>query len=150
MVVPVRDRRDLLSGTLSALGSQTYAELEVIVVDDGSTDDTPGALSQLAGHPRLRIVRKVVNEGKAMALNDALPLARGEIVLILDADAEPGAGAGAENGMYRGDTPSPCAYASGDTIACGSFGTEIFIGFGIGTTCPCPPCPCPCPPNPCP
>lgn len=43
----------------------------------------------LAQAGRIRLLTKLVNEGKAMALNDALPLLAGEIVLIIDADGRP-------------------------------------------------------------
>jgi biofilm PGA synthesis N-glycosyltransferase PgaC len=89
VLVPAHNEEAVIVRSVRAMLALDYPDFEVIVVDDGSTDDTARALRRLAGHPRLRIVRKVVNEGKAMALNDALPLARGEIVLILDADAEP-------------------------------------------------------------
>ena len=89
VLVPAHNEEAVIVRSVRAMLAMDYPDFEVIVVDDGSTDDTAGALGRLAGNPRLRIVRKVVNEGKAMALNDALPLARGEIVLILDADAEP-------------------------------------------------------------
>lgn len=89
VLVPAHNEEAVIARSVRAMLALDYPDFEVIVIDDGSTDNTAGALSQVAGHPRLRIVRKVVNEGKAMALNDALPLARGEIVLILDADAEP-------------------------------------------------------------
>lgn len=89
VLVPAHDEEAVIAHSVRAMLAMDYPDFEVIVIDDGSTDDTVGALARLGSHPRLRVVRKVVNEGKAMALNDALPLARGEIVLILDADAEP-------------------------------------------------------------
>jgi len=89
VLVPAHNEEAVIVRSVRAMLAMDYPDFEVIVVDDGSTDNTAGALSRLAGNPRLRIVRKVVNEGKAMALNDALPLARGEVILILDADAEP-------------------------------------------------------------
>jgi biofilm PGA synthesis N-glycosyltransferase PgaC len=89
VLVPAHNEEAVIVRSVRAMLTMDYPNFEVIVIDDGSTDDTAGALCRLAGHPRLRIVRKSENEGKAMALNDALPLTRGEIVLILDADAEP-------------------------------------------------------------
>jgi biofilm PGA synthesis N-glycosyltransferase PgaC len=89
VLVPAHNEEAVIARSVRAMLALDYPDFEVIVIDDGSTDDTAGALGRLAGSAKLRIVRKVVNEGKAMALNDALPLARGEVVLILDADAEP-------------------------------------------------------------
>jgi len=89
VLVPAHNEEAVIVRSVRAMLAMDYPNFEVIVIDDGSTDDTVGALGRLAAHPRLRIVRKTTNEGKAMALNDALPLTRGEIVLILDADAEP-------------------------------------------------------------
>ncbi|MFA7666266.1 MAG: glycosyltransferase [Burkholderiaceae bacterium] len=89
VLVPAHNEEAVIGPAVRAMLAMDYPDFEVIVIDDGSTDDTVGVLATLAGQPGLRLLRKTVNEGKAMALNDALPLARGEIVLILDADAEP-------------------------------------------------------------
>ena len=66
----------------SALG-QTVAPLEVIVCDDGSTDDIEGALRPYAG--RLKLLRKE-NGGPSSARNLAARAASGEFVAVLDAD----------------------------------------------------------------
>ncbi len=59
------------------------AEMEVVVVDDGSTDDTPGRAKRFGD--RIRYVQKE-NGGEASALNLGLQLARGEIIALLEAD----------------------------------------------------------------
>jgi biofilm PGA synthesis N-glycosyltransferase PgaC len=66
-----------------------YPDFEVVVVDDGSTDGTAAVVQEYVRKSAVRLVRKNRNEGKAMALNDGLPCTNGEILLILDADAEP-------------------------------------------------------------
>ena len=63
-----------------------YPSYEVIVVNDGSTDDTAGVVRRYLHTGVVRLLDKTVNEGKAMGLNDAIPLCRGEIVVVLDAD----------------------------------------------------------------
>ena len=60
---------------------------EVVLVDDASTDDTLEILRRHNAEGKVRIVEKDLNEGKAMALNDGLRCARGDIILIVDADA---------------------------------------------------------------
>jgi biofilm PGA synthesis N-glycosyltransferase PgaC len=91
VLVPARNEQAVIAGTVAAALRLDYPEFEVIVIDDGSSDGTLAALAPLRADARLRVVHKTHNEGKALALNDALPLARGEIVMCLDADAEPDA-----------------------------------------------------------
>jgi glycosyltransferase involved in cell wall biosynthesis len=66
----------------SALG-QTLQPLEIVVCDDGSTDDLAAALAPYAG--RVRVIRQD-NRGEAAAKNAAARAARGDFVVILDAD----------------------------------------------------------------
>src|SRR5712691_908693 len=65
-------------------------ERELVVVDDGSTDGTPGELRKLAAaHPgTIRVVTHEKNLGKGAALRSGFACAAGEIVLIQDADLE--------------------------------------------------------------
>jgi poly-beta-1,6-N-acetyl-D-glucosamine synthase len=72
--------------SLDALLTVDYPNYEVIVINDGSPDRTAEVVRTYLGTGLIRLLDKKVNEGKSMALNDALPLCRGEIVLILDAD----------------------------------------------------------------
>ena len=79
---------------LRSLLAQGFGDFEVIVVDDGSTDDTP-ALVEGLGDPRLRLIRQA-NDGVSAARNKALEQVRGEYVCFLDADdSRPGWALGA-------------------------------------------------------
>jgi dolichol-phosphate mannosyltransferase len=60
---------------------------ELIVVDDGSTDDTGTRLAALQG-PDIRLLRHVQNQGKGAALRTALEAARGDYCVVQDADLE--------------------------------------------------------------
>jgi len=60
---------------------------QVIVVDDGSTDDTPRVLEEWAHRDGIRIVRQK-NRGKGAAIRAAIPLLEGDITVIQDADME--------------------------------------------------------------
>jgi len=88
VLVPAYREGATLDRTLDALHDLDYPAYEVLVVDDGSPDDTAEIAQRHVGmDSRFRLVRKTVNEGKAMAMNDAMPLATGEIVVVVDADA---------------------------------------------------------------
>jgi glycosyltransferase involved in cell wall biosynthesis len=85
VVIPTRNRRDL---TLRAVGSalaQTRPPQEVIVVDDGSTDDTRASL-EAAGDRRVRVVTLDRPQGPAAARNAGIDATRGEYVAFLDSD----------------------------------------------------------------
>jgi glycosyltransferase involved in cell wall biosynthesis len=63
--------------------------LEIIIVDDGSTDTTPAVARQLAEtHAQVRMVRHEKNAGKTAALKTAFALTTGQIVIVQDADLE--------------------------------------------------------------
>ncbi len=86
VVIPTRNRWPLLSsnGLTSAL-CQREVEVEVIVVDDGSTDETPERLRAL-DDPRVRVIRNETSRGVARARNAGLAEARGAWVAWLDDD----------------------------------------------------------------
>lgn len=86
IMVPAYAEEKTIGRTLEAMLRLDYANYEIIVVSDGSPDRTAAVTRRYLGSGRVRLVEKQVNEGKAMALNDALPLCRGEILLIVDAD----------------------------------------------------------------
>lgn len=88
VLVPAYREGAVLGATLEALHHLDYPDYEVVVVDDGSPDDTAEvARRHLARDRRFRLLRKEVNEGKALAMNDAFPLLTGTVVVVVDADA---------------------------------------------------------------
>ena len=73
---------------VASLETQTYSNLELIVVDDGSDDDTPGICRNLESQGLIDLfIRNDVRGGKASAANTALRYARGDYVIHLDADS---------------------------------------------------------------
>ena len=84
VLMGVRDGAAWLPGAIQSVLGQTLEDLELIVVDDGSTDATP-ALLAAPRDPRL-IVERQPRAGLAVALNRALGRARGPLVARLDAD----------------------------------------------------------------
>jgi GT2 family glycosyltransferase len=90
VVVTWNAREDVLR-CLSSLAEHVRLPHEVIVVDDGSEDGTPEAVRD--SFPDVRLLAKTANQGLVTGRNDALPLLRGRLVLMLDADTvvRPGA-----------------------------------------------------------
>lgn len=83
VIVPAYNERDSIADTIRSLQSQTSIPSEIIVVDDGSTDDT-GDIARGLG---VTVVRPPANTGsKAGAQNFALPLVRTPYVMAVDAD----------------------------------------------------------------
>jgi glycosyltransferase involved in cell wall biosynthesis len=86
VVVPCFNASEYLDDALRSVRNQTYRVLDIIAVNDGSTDETPRLLERHAEcDPRVRIVNQM-NRGLAAARNAGLRHARGEFVCFLDAD----------------------------------------------------------------
>jgi glycosyltransferase involved in cell wall biosynthesis len=84
VVVPVRDRADDLRRCLERIGRQTARPLEVIVVDDASSDDSAAVADAFGA----RVFRNAAPLGPAMARNRAIAEARGGWVALCDSDDE--------------------------------------------------------------
>jgi teichuronic acid biosynthesis glycosyltransferase TuaG len=83
VIVPAYNAEEFLTATVSSALAQTYPPLEVIVVNDGSTDGTAAVAASLGD--RIRYIEQA-NAGPAAARNAALAVARGELIACLDAD----------------------------------------------------------------
>lgn len=84
ILIPCHNAAPWLPATLASALGQTWPSLEVIVVDDGSTDDS-AAIVAAQSDPRLQLVRQT-NRGAAAARNAALARARGDYLQFLDGD----------------------------------------------------------------
>jgi GT2 family glycosyltransferase len=85
VVVPTRNRSALLAMTLRSVLSQQQVELEVIVVDEASSDDT-GRLLAAVGDPRVRVIRHDAARGVSAARNHGASAARGNWLAFVDDD----------------------------------------------------------------
>ncbi len=87
IVIPTYNRLDLLPFTLDSAQSQTYRDLEIIVVDNASVDGTEAFMTTRASaDPRILYIRKPVNEGMIASYTTGLMRGTGEFFCTLDSD----------------------------------------------------------------
>ena len=85
VIVPVYNTAAYVASCMDSVLSQTYGPLEIVAVDDGSTDGSGEVLARYAGDSRVRVISKA-NGGLSSARNAALDVASGEYVCFLDSD----------------------------------------------------------------
>jgi glycosyltransferase involved in cell wall biosynthesis len=84
IIIPTYNRANFLGEAVASALGQDYQDIEVIVIDDGSTDETKSVLETF-GDPRLICVRQE-NRGRSRARNRAIAMARGAYITFLDSD----------------------------------------------------------------
>jgi glycosyltransferase involved in cell wall biosynthesis len=90
VVVPVRDRRDLLRELLDALARQTYRDFEVVIVDDGSADGSGDEAKAIAASQGLRLrVERTAGVGAVEARRIGVAASRGSVLAFTDSDCAP-------------------------------------------------------------
>ena len=85
-IIPVYNRAAMLREAVASVLAQTYRPIEIVIVDDGSTDDTSATCDDLArAHDEIRVIHQT-NGGPGAAREAARRIARGELIQHLDAD----------------------------------------------------------------
>ena len=87
VVIPNYNGMRFLPTVIEALQRQTFADFEVVVVDDASTDESVAWLETT--HPSVRVVVNRRNEGFVAACNRGADVARGKVIVFLNSDTEP-------------------------------------------------------------
>lgn len=88
ILVPCYNEQDNVREVVEALSHMNYPNYEIICIDDGSKDQTGLILEELIGiYPQLRVIHQQKNQGKAVGLNTAALMAKGEYLLCIDGDA---------------------------------------------------------------
>ena len=85
VIVPTYNRRETIQAAIASVQRQTFTDWELIVVDDGSTDDTAALIE--GSDPRLVLIRQK-NQGVNAARNNGMLSARGQYIAFLDSDDE--------------------------------------------------------------
>jgi len=87
VVIPCHNYGALLEDAVASVERQTRPADEVVIIDDGSTDETPEVVARLQARlPQLRAVRREPARGAARTFNDGVRHSTGELVVILSAD----------------------------------------------------------------
>jgi hypothetical protein len=85
VIVPAYNVEKYIKTCLDSLINQTYSNFEIIVINDGSTDQTEKILNEYESNPKIRIFSQK-NGGLSAARNQGLNLANGELVCFIDSD----------------------------------------------------------------
>lgn len=86
VIIPVYNSEKTVGEALDSAAAQTYADYEIIVVNDGSTDQSEGVVKKYM-HPPLNVIYvEQMNKGAAAARNTGMRMAQGELIAFLDAD----------------------------------------------------------------
>jgi glycosyltransferase involved in cell wall biosynthesis len=85
VVIPAYNCTDTISHTIESVLEQTVTDLEVVVVDDGSTDRTPAIVEEIPD-PRVRLHQHEENQGRSAARNTGVTVSEGEFIAYVDSD----------------------------------------------------------------
>jgi glycosyltransferase involved in cell wall biosynthesis len=85
IVMPTRDRARFVCDAIASVQAQHFADWELIIIDDGSTDDTAAVVTPYLDDPRIRFIRRPA-QGVSAARNCGLKAARGALIAYLDSD----------------------------------------------------------------
>ncbi|HNY13366.1 MAG TPA: glycosyltransferase, partial [Candidatus Wallbacteria bacterium] len=85
VIIPTHNRGDLITETIESVLAQSYKNIEIIVVDNGSTDDTEEIIKKISA-PALRYIKQENSGGPASPRNVGVGMARGEYIAFLDSD----------------------------------------------------------------
>ena len=89
IIIPCYNGSEFILDTLQTILIQSEKEIEVIVVDDGSTDDTCEVLHEFSsGYDWIRVISLTRNFGKEAALTAGLDFASGDAIIFMDADLQ--------------------------------------------------------------
>ena len=86
VVIPLYNKEEQIADTLQSIFAQTFQDFEIVIVDDGSTDNSVEEVEKF-DDSRIRLIHQT-NAGVSAARNRGIEEARGELIAFLDADDE--------------------------------------------------------------
>lgn len=85
-IIPAYNAEKTINNCLDSIETQTYQSFEIIVIDDGSSDDTPNILNKIASENSRLTYKTIKNSGPGEARNNGIRLAKGEYLIFIDVD----------------------------------------------------------------
>lgn len=85
VIIPAYNCKDTLSAAVFSV-AENFKETEIIIIDDGSTDETPSVIDDLKRTYSCIISKRIVNSGPANARNEGIKTAQGDFVMFIDSD----------------------------------------------------------------
>lgn len=86
VVIPSYNHAQYVRTAIDSVLAQTYENLELIIVDDGSRDDSHAVISKYSDHPKVTTILNTQNRGQSAVLNQALAVSSGKYVALLPSD----------------------------------------------------------------
>lgn len=87
-IITTKNRAEILPRAIDSVINQTYKNIEIIVIDDGSTDQTPTVIAEYQKKQSLTLIRNEESVGACQARNQGIERAKGEFIAGLDDDDE--------------------------------------------------------------
>lgn len=88
VIIPTWNEEEVIENTIRTVENSSYKNIEIIVIDDNSEDDTYKIAKNLEREfSNLKVIQKKGKRGKPQSINEAMEIANGEIILMIDADA---------------------------------------------------------------
>ncbi len=85
VIIPAYNAADTIGNSIQSVLSQSYTDIELLIIDDASQDNIDEALKAFSD-PRLTVIKHAMNQGAASARNTGIASARGEYIAFLDSD----------------------------------------------------------------
>ena len=86
IIIPSYNHAQYIEKAIASVWNQTYKNIELIIVDDGSSDDSHAVLGKYIGQPNFHIILNEKNRGQSAVLNQSLDIAKGKFISLLPSD----------------------------------------------------------------
>ena len=86
VIIPVYNYGKYLRQAIQSVLSQQFDDYEIIVINDGSTDNTAEVLREFESHPKIKLITHKRNQGLVRSCHEAIEASTGEYIVRLDAD----------------------------------------------------------------